>query len=307
MQVTMPPATPSANHDPLDAMNSELKVALATLKAAPKQDYYNAENDRQDQEKYYGELIDNALKPAQLYQELSELVSRTHTKKLSYKPSVHVYPWVDLRPNLKLQSIYSRQELEPEAVIRADLETEAIRASHLQALQLKAATLGAAAMQARVDLLEASLPFNCEHVVPQSWFMKKEPMRGDLHHLFTCETGCNSFRGNHPYFDFPDFNKTIRNSCGKMEGGRFEPGAGKGAVARAVLYFLLRYPGEINKTEREYKSDRLPTLLDWHQAEPPTEYERHRNAAIFDKQGNRNPVIDFPEWAEKIDFEKGLG
>ena len=29
--------------------------------------------------------------------------------------------------------------------------------------------------------------FNCEHVVPQSWFDKKEPMRGDLHHLFACD------------------------------------------------------------------------------------------------------------------------
>ena len=53
------------------------------------------------------------------------------------------------------------------------------------------------------DLLEASAPYNCEHVVPQSWFSKKEPMRGDLHHLFACESRCNSFRGNHAYFDFP--------------------------------------------------------------------------------------------------------
>jgi endonuclease G, mitochondrial len=307
MQVTMPPANPPANSDPLDAMNSELKSALATLKAAPKQAYYDAERDRKDREKYYGELAENSLKPAQLYQELSELVTRTHTKKLSYKPSVHVYPWVDLRPNLKLQSLYSRQELDPETVIRADLETEAVRSAHQQALKLKTVKLGEVEMRSQLDLLEASLPYNCEHVVPQSWFLKKEPMRGDLHHLFTCEPGCNSFRGNHPYFDFPDFNKVIRNSCGKLESGKFEPGAGKGAAARAVLYFLLRYPGEINKTEREYKSDRLPTLLDWHKAEPPTEYEQHRNAAIFAKQGNRNPVIDFPEWAGAIAFERGLG
>ena len=51
-------------------------------------------------------------------------------------------------------------------------------------------------------LLEAQLPYNCEHVVPQSWFAHKEPMRGDLHHLFACESGCNSFRSNIPYFDF---------------------------------------------------------------------------------------------------------
>ena len=42
--------------------------------------------------------------------------------------------------------------------------------------------------------------------------------------------------------------------------------------------------------------------LQWHEAEPVTEYERHRNAAIFERQGNRNPLIDHPEWASRIDF-----
>jgi endonuclease I len=41
--------------------------------------------------------------------------------------------------------------------------------------------------------------------VPQSWYAKAEPMRGDLHHLFACEPRCNSFRSNIPYFDFADF------------------------------------------------------------------------------------------------------
>jgi endonuclease I len=132
-------------------------------------------------------------------------------------------------------------------------------------------------------------------------------MRGDLHHLFACESRCNSFRGNTPYFDFPDFQEVIRDQCGKVVGDRFEPAGGKGAVARATFYFLLRYPGLINQTQREYTEDRLKTLLEWHRANPVTEYERHRNAAIFAVQGNRNPLIDFPEWASKIAFNLGLG
>ncbi len=136
---------------------------------------------------------------------------------------------------------------------------------------------------------------------------KREPMRGDLHHLFACESRCNSFRGNTPYFDFPDFEEAVREDCGKREENKFEPAAGKGAVARATLYFLLRYPGEINRTTREYEPDRLEVLLSWHEADPVTDYERHRNAAIFKKQGNRNSLIDFPEWASKIDFCLGLG
>jgi len=46
------------------------------------------------------------------------------------------------------------------------------------------------------DTVEAMLPYKCEHVVPQSWFAKAEPMRRDLHHLFACESRCNKF----PFF-----------------------------------------------------------------------------------------------------------
>lgn len=38
-----------------------------------------------------------------------------------------------------------------------------------------------------------------------------------------------------------------------------------------------------------------------------TDYERHRNQAILEVQGNRNPLIDHPEWAEHIKFSRGLG
>jgi endonuclease I len=161
----------------------------------------------------------------------------------------------------------------------------------------------------KVDVLEADLPFNCEHVVPQSWFDKASPMRGDLHHLFACETQCNSFRSNSPYADFPDFPEAIRNNCGKSEGKKFEPGFGKGEAARATLYFLLRYPGLINNSNQEYKPENLEILLGWHKTYPVTEHEKHRNMAIASsqKQGNRNPLIDFPEWADLIDFRLGIG
>ena len=80
-----------------------------------------------------------------------------------------------------------------------------------------------------------------------------------------------------------------------------------GAAARATLYFLLRYPGEINRTSNEYKTEAIRTLLAWHEQEPVTEYELHRNMAIFKKQGNRNPLVDFPKLAGKIDFRPGIG
>ncbi|MBP1970793.1 endonuclease I [Virgibacillus natechei] len=48
-------------------------------------------------------------------------------------------------------------------------------------------------------------------VMPQSWFNEQEPMRGDLHHLFTCEPVCNSIRSNYTYHDFADYNQKVRS------------------------------------------------------------------------------------------------
>jgi endonuclease I len=140
--------------------------------------------------------------------------------------------------------------------------------------------------------LERDLPYNCEHVVPQSWLNKTEPMRGDLHHLFACEARCNSFRGNTPYAEFAHFlevlKRAIRTDCGKSERNGVEPAFGKGAAARPVF--------SVTKLPR----DRLGVLLAWHEQDPISEWERHRNAAIFARQGNRNPFIDNQEWAAEV-------
>jgi len=127
---------------------------------------------------------------------------------------------------------------------------------------------------------------------------------GDMHHLFACETRCNSFRGNTPYrefADFPNLDEVVRSDCGKSEGNGFEPAYGKGAAARAVFYFLLRYPDTISPAE--LPPDRLPVLLSWHEQDPVSVWERHRNAAIYARQGNRNPFIDHPEWAARAESQ----
>jgi endonuclease I len=99
-------------------------------------------------------------------------------------------------------------------------------------------------------------------VVPQSWFNKNEPTRGDLHHLFACEARCNGFRGNTPYAEFADFpevlERAIRADCGRSERNGFESVFGKGAAARVVFYFLVRYPEAISVTE--LPQDRLSVL-----------------------------------------------
>lgn len=291
----------------------EFQQALAEFQAAATRPYYDEEADGAARAEYYQDIQPENLNESDFYRALHRLLTETHTSQKNYKPAVHLYPWVDLRETdssssePRLKSIYSGQEFDPAELIAADFQIEQER-ERLREILVRESGFGAINEERQFDLLEAALVLNCEHVVPQSWFRKKEPMKGDLHHLFTCEKKCNEFRGNIPFFDFTDFGfAPPPDDCGKREGNKFEPLGGKGSVARATLYFLLRYPGEINRTSGEYTEDRIATLLDWHRNHAVSRYEKHRNAAIQEKQGNRNPLIDFPDWAERIDFAQGLG
>ena len=271
--------------------------------------YYNAEADRAAREDYYRE-IDLGAGRAELFDALSDLLGSTHARKIRYRDSrlEHLYPRVDLHPDGLLRSVYSGAGFAPEEVIAAELRLEARLEAKAAELLARESALGREAMVRELQLFEDSLPYNCEHVVPQSWFDRGEPMRGDLHHLYTCEMRCNSFRGNTPFFDFPDFAESVRDDCGKSESEGFEPMAGKGPAARSTLYFLLRYPRSVRRSRATVDAARIKTLLAWHEAYPPTDnlWELHRNQTIFEAQGNRNPLIDHPQLASAIDFQRGL-
>jgi endonuclease G len=268
-----------------------LREALTELAAAREREYLDEEADREAAAGYYADLDPDADGPA-LFSALSSLLEESHRVRPAYSPAVELYPWVDLQPAGMLRSVYTEEEFDPETLIEEAAEIEAQRASFRER---------AAAGPSAEAQLEKLHPYNCEHSVCQSWFTHAEPMRGDMHHLFTCERKCNSFRGNAPYVDYADYLEVVRESCGKREAAGFEPWRGKGPVARATLYFLLRYPGL-----GIYSEETLGLLLEWHGDEPVSDYERHRNAAIFEKQGNRNPLIDHPEWASRVAFVAGL-
>ncbi|MFD3327287.1 endonuclease [Streptomyces sp. NPDC058701] len=278
----------------------DLAAAMVNLAAFRARPYYDEAADLTARDAYYAGI--HPGNPTGLRLALTQRLESTHERRPAYKPMRLLYPWVDLHPDEKLRGIYSDKGFTPQELIAADAAVEAARIGRWQEFMLHESAPGREAIEAELDLLEASLPFNCEHVVPQSWFAKKEPMRGDLHHLFACESACNSFRGNIPYFDFPDFDEAVRHACGRREPAKFEPSKGKGPVARATLYFLLRYPGMIGDEARELQRGGLELLLNWHRDHPAGIYEQHRNAAIAEMQGNRNPLIDHPEWAEQIDF-----
>ena len=66
------------------------------------------------------------------------------------------------------------------------------------------------------------------------------------------------------------------------------------ARSRATLYFLVRYPQPIDRPS-EFDAERIEILKRWHREFPPAKYEKHRNWAIHERQGNGNPFIDRPE------------
>lgn len=286
-----------------EAPDTERADALSELAEASTKPYYDAGADQVKRTDYYRD-INLGGNPDVLYSSLSTLVGSTHLTKLSYKPSRHLYPWVDLQPDRKLRSLYTGDIYEPKQLIEESFIAEA----RFEAL-LESALLADDAEES-LALLEALPLYNCEHTVPRNWF-KGGPLfstaEGDLHHLFTCDGKCNNFRGNVPFFDFVDFDESVLQGCGRKEENKFEPAHGKGAVSRAVMYFLLRYPRLIDDKPAELQAARLETLFQWHEAEDVSDYERHRNAAIQEKQGNRNPLIDFPDLARRINFKLGLG
>ncbi len=294
------PSTGTGN----DERQIDRSGALRLLDEGSRAEYYNEQRDTAQARDYYAGVTPG--NGAELFRRLHDLLERTHTSQPRYRPAVHLYPLVDLQPpggdGPQLRSLYTGQLFAASAFIHEDFETEAAR--ERLAEELAASGIERAGVD-EISLLEASHPFNCEHVVPQSWFQRREPMRGDLHHLFACESRCNSFRQNTPFFDFPDFEEAVRTGCGKSEGTRFEPSMGKGEAARATLYFLLRYPEVATSGDGRNLLSRLSVLLRWHAAFPVSLYEKHRNMAIFQAQGNRNPLIDHPEWAQQIDFVRG--
>jgi deoxyribonuclease I len=270
--------------------------------------YYDQKQDELWIEHYYCDIKMNGSTPTQLFRELHQLTTRTHKFKHPYYVSKdqYLYTWVDLYVDGKLKSIYSGEQKNPIKVIEEDYKTIQKR-FELYQRYLENDRLLSKEIEQQVFNISKQYRFNAEHVVPQSWFKSKEPMKGDLHHLFACDPECNNARSNFPYFEF-DPNLEVnplhyKDHCGTYGIGHFEPEYGKGAVARASLYFLIRYPRKIMKKFR--RNFNIPLLQRWHYQFPVSRYEKHRNRAIFEIQGNRNPFIDFPELIDKVDFMLG--
>ena len=136
-----------------------------------------------------------------------------------------------------------------------------------------------------------------------------------------------------------DCGSKYSNVSGNLRGTSLNLGTGtvfepqdcdKGDIARAVFYMAARYnyysgsdsdgidannpnlvlvdnttswssSGYTSTTSNPGKQGILRDLLAWNRLDPPDEWEIHRNNLVYTNfSNNRNPFIDYPEWAEYI-------
>ncbi len=163
---------------------------------------------------------------------------------------------------------------------------------------------------------------NREHVWPKDGgkaFPEKTGPGGDLQHIRPCDNNLNSTRGSKSYDELTPGSSGVKvvaengsTSYGKGEGlcytnsTFFYPAKGyRGATARILFYLQTRWGDDYNLTFVDGSGSnktigKISTLLKWHIEEPPTDQEILRNNEAAKIQGNRNPFIDHPEYAEMI-------
>lgn len=160
--------------------------------------------------------------------------------------------------------------------------------------------------------------FNREHTWPKEHFGgdNSYPMYSDLHHLFATDGWVNNKHAAFPYGTVNGTTYTSSNGT-KLGTGSTYPGysnkifepidAYKGDFARAYFYMSTRYESEDASWQNwemangaELTPAAVTILLQWHNNDPVGQKEIERNDAVFLLQGNRNPFIDYPQFADCI-------
>ncbi len=145
---------------------------------------------------------------------------------------------------------------------------------------------------------------NTEHTWPQSNFNSADPMVSDLYHLYITDETPNGKRSNYPFGMVVPSTVTY-SAAGSMLGKNqygaivFEPrDVHKGNVARSLLYFQIRHYA--NSIGTYFDTLQESTFRVWNKLDTVDAKERARCTAIAALQGKRNPLIDHPEFVDRI-------
>ena len=164
--------------------------------------------------------------------------------------------------------------------------------------------------------------WNREHIYSQSFFNSNYPMYSDLHFIVPTDARVNQRRSNFPFgkvgnspaftslngtkvgpANMPGYTNTVTEPIDEF----------KGDIARMLMYVAVRYENLLpyfqysnvrnpidSLNERAFKSWYISLLLQWHQQDPVSQKEIDRNNTIYTIQGNRNPFVDNPQYAQAI-------
>lgn len=143
-----------------------------------------------------------------------------------------------------------------------------------------------------------------EHVFPRSLGdpnLEFEGPGSDAHHLRAIDSQMNNDRSNREFADGSGNASVLGN-------GYFYPGdEWKGDVARMIMYMYVRYQDQclpiavgVGSTEYSPFADMPDIFLEWNAEDPVSPYEMNRNTVLQSMQGNRNPFIDNPYLATII-------
>ena len=140
--------------------------------------------------------------------------------------------------------------------------------------------------------------WNREHVYTQTAFPNSKT---DNHNIFACEGQINATRGDKKYAELKDNGGTRVSEFGHttdcyVSSSYFEPcDEAKGEIARACLYCTIYYGYTLPQI-----FDSIDTALKWNATFTVTPREIYRNNIVQGLQGNRNPFVDHPSYAQAI-------
>jgi len=239
----------------------------------------------------YYNTVDFTLTGDALKNQLSVLITTTHTTELYYTSNSQVDVWdaveqTDISPanNTNVFLIYGYNDVD--AITKNDKNRDKTLSCH------QSGCIGL---------------WNREHVYPKSLanpsLVTNTPSAGtDAHNLRACDGQMNSSRNNRPYE-----NNTGTAGITPTTGNWYPGDEWKGDVARMIMYMYVRYPSQceavsvgIGSTSYSNFGDMPNIFLEWNEADPVSAYEMNRNDILQAIQGNRNPFIDNPYLATQI-------
>ena len=171
---------------------------------------------------------------------------------------------------------------------------------------------------------DAGKTWNREHTWPQSKgaYPQDGPINWDMQSVRPASASLNSGRGNTAYGEGPGYYDPDEDI--QIDNNNYNPnnlGTYHGDCARVIMYDYLVY-GEagghtadgfytgsaqlLSKLGSSGVFESLHIMLKWHMQDPPSLTEMVRNDGAQDYQGNRNPLIDYPELAIQVFLDDGI-